>query len=244
MVRVVVDIDDTLICSDRRMCGVWRAVLGRVIPPEDVATLSLEQIFARYASEEQKASVGKFQKRFWDIVLCLDKTGIELLELNDPIPHAADVLQRWSGTCKLFYLTGRTENMRELTLTELEKHGFPVNNTQVVMSDVKDFARARGLNPSGPTLIDARSRLFNSILEAGRVARVIDDYPSYFPIYKDANVPDRIGLLRPKKYSQQQYIDRGATRVIQDWIELEDDPPKPPQLPPQRHSMEEDSTSL
>lgn len=230
MVRVVVDIDDTLIRSDRRMCGVWRAVLGHTIPPEDVTTLGLEQIFAKYASDEQKASVGKHQKRFWDIVLCLDKTGIELLELNEPIPHAADVLQRWSGTCKLFYLTGRTENMRELTLTELEKYGFPINNTKVVMSDVKDFARARGLNPSGPTLIDARSRLFESILEGGRVARVVDDYPGYFSIYKESKVPDRIGLLRPNKYSQQQYIDRGATRVIQDWRELEDDPPKPRKL--------------
>lgn len=227
MVRVVVDIDDTLICSDQRMCGVWRAVLNHVIPPEDVATLDLEQIFAKYASQEQKASVGKFQKRFWDIVLCLEKIGIELLELNEPIPHAASVLQRWSEKCKLFYLTGRTENMRELTLTELKKHGFPTNNTKVVMSDIKDFARARGLNPSGPTLIDARSRLFDSIVREGKVARVVDDYPSYFPIYKESNVPDRIGLLRPKKYSQQQYIDRGVTRVIADWIELEDDSPKP-----------------
>ncbi len=230
MIRVVVDIDDTLIRSDRRMCGVWRAVLGRPIPHGDVITLGLEQIFAKYASDEQKASVSKHQKRFWDIVLCLDKTGIELLELNEPIPHAADVLQGWSGTCKLFYLTGRTENMRELTLNELEKHGFPINNTEVVMSDVKDFARARGLNPSGPTLIDARSRLFDSILEGGRVVRVVDDYPGYFSIYKESKVPDRIGLLRSDKYSQQQYVDRGATRVIQDWHELEDDPPKPRKL--------------
>lgn len=225
MMRVVIDIDDTLICSERRMCGVWREVLGREIPPEDVTTLGLEQIFAKYASEEQKASVGKHQKRFWDLVLCLDKTGIELLELNDPIPHAADVLRGWSETCKLFYLTGRTENMRKLTLNELEQYGFPTSNTRVVMSDVKDFARARGLNPSGPTLIDARSRLFDSILEGGRVARVIDDYPGYFSIYKKSNVPDRIGLLRPTRYSKQQYIDRGATRVIEDWLELADDPP-------------------
>jgi len=39
---------------------------------------------------------------------------------------------------------------------------------------------------------------------------VVDDYPGYFPIYRQSGVPDRIGFLRPRKYSRQQYIERGA----------------------------------
>jgi hypothetical protein len=84
----------------------------------------------------------------------------------------------------------------------------------------------RGLNPSGSTLVDAKSRLFNMISREQNVVRVVDDYPGYFGIYKQFGVPDRIGFLRPKRYSLQDYIDQGATRVVESWKQLEDDLPK------------------
>jgi hypothetical protein len=227
MISVVVDIDDTLINTERRMQGVWHELLGRDIPLEDVETLGLEPIFMKFASPEQKARVGEFQKRFWDVVLCLEEVGVELLKLHEAIPFAARGLQAWSDQCRLVYLTGRTENMRELTLAELKKFGFPVDDVELVMFSVEDYGRARGVNPSGPTLVEARSRLFSSISKQHDVVRVVDDYPGYFTMYEQFGVPDRIGLLRPKRYSLQQYIDRGATTVIESWKQLQDDLPRP-----------------
>lgn len=199
MIGVVVDVDDTLINTERRMQGVWHELLGRDIPLEAVETLGLEQIFMKFASPEQKARVSEFQKRFWDVVLCLEEVGIELLRLHEAIPFAAGVLQAWSDQCRLVYLTGRTENMRELTLTELKKFGFPVDDVELVMFSVEDYRRARGVSSSGPTLVEAKSRLFSSLSKQHQVVRAVDDYPGYFTIYKQFGVPERIGLLRPKR---------------------------------------------
>jgi hypothetical protein len=226
MISVVVDVDDTLINTERRMQGVWRELLGREVPMEAVETLGLAQIFEKFASSDQKARANELRKRFWDISLCLENVGIGLAELDEPIPFAAEVLRTWSKHCRLVYLTGRTENTRELTLDQLRKFGFPTDNIQLVMFNLEDYALARGLNPSGPTQIEAKSRLFSSTSKQYNVVRVVDDYPDYFPIYKQFDVPERIGLLRPKRYSLQQYIDRGATRVVESWKQLKDDVPK------------------
>jgi len=226
-ISVVLDVDDTLISTDRTIHGVWREVLGREVPLEAVETLSLDQIFMKFATPEQKTRGGEFQKRFWDILLCLEDVGIELLKLHEPIPFSADALQTWSKHCRLVYLTGRPETMRDVTFSELKKFGFPTNNTQLVMFSLEDFARVRGLNPSGPTLVDAKSKRFSTITKELNVVRVVDDYPGYFPIYKQFGVPERIGLLSSKRYTPQQFIDRGATRVVESWKQLQDDLPKP-----------------
>jgi hypothetical protein len=225
MISVVVDVDDTLISTDRSMQGVWHEVLGCEVPLDAVETLGLEQIFMKFTSPEQKPRASEFSRRFWDISLCLEKVGIELFKLHEPIPFSAEVLQTWTNHCRLIYLTGRPETTRDLTLEELEKFGFPTSNTQLVMFSLEDFARVRGINPSGPTLVDAKSRLFSAISKEHNIVRVVDDYPGYFPIYKQFGVPDRIGLLRPR-YSLQQYFDKGATRVVKSWKQLQNDLPK------------------
>jgi hypothetical protein len=115
--------------------------------------------------------------------------------------------------------------MRDPTFSELKKFGFPTNDTQLVMFSLEDFARVRGINPSAPTLADARSRLFSAVSKEHNIVRVVDDYPSYFPIYRQFAVPDRIGLLRPK-YPLQQYIDKGATRIVTSWLQLQNDLPR------------------
>lgn len=226
MISVVVDVDDTLINTERRIQGVWRELLGREVPMEAVETLGLAQIFEKFASSDQKARANELRKRFWDILLCLENVGMGLAELDEPIAFAAEVLQTWSKHCQLVYLTGRTENTRELTLDQLRKFGFPTDNTRLTMFNVEDYERARGLDPSGSTLVDAKSRLFSSISKQHNVVRVVDDYPGYFTVYRQFGVPERIGFLRPKRYSPQGYIDRGATRVVESWKQLKDDLPK------------------
>ncbi|UCC34014.1 MAG: hypothetical protein JSW53_03170, partial [Candidatus Bathyarchaeota archaeon] len=79
---VIVDIDDTLINTRRRMHRVWNLLLNREVPTEAVETQGLEQIFMNFASKEQKSQVKEFQKRFWNILLCLDESGVESLKLH------------------------------------------------------------------------------------------------------------------------------------------------------------------
>ncbi len=179
-----------------------------------------------FASLAQKQRISEFQKRFWDVVLCIDPAGVESLALHEPLPFAAEVLHQWSKHSALVYLTGRTENMRQMTLNELRKFGFPTDDVELAMFSLEDFSRTRGVNPSGPTLVDVKARLLSTICEARDVVRAVDDYPSYFPAYKQCGIPDRIGLLRSRRYTPQDYIDKGATRVVQNWKVLENDLPK------------------
>ena len=223
MRKVIIDIDDTLIDTARRMHKLWSLLLERQVPMEAVETMNLEQIFMKFANKDQMSRVKEFQKRYWDLLLCLDETGVESLRLHEPMSYAADVLQKWSRKLELVYLTGRTENMRSLTLNELTRFGFPIANTELVMFQPKDYARAKGEDPSGPTLIDVKSKHCTEICKNSEVVRVIDDYPGYFTIFQQLEIPDRIGFLRPNKYKAQQYLDRGATRVVESWKELQDD---------------------
>ncbi len=226
MISVVVDVDDTLIDTQRRIQAVWQQLLGLEIPLQEVQNLGTQQIFEKYASPDQKARVNELKKRFWDILLCQEEIGIKLIELDEPVPFAAAVLQKWSRQCALIYLTGRPETTRDLTVGKLKEFDFPTNNTQLVMYNLEDYARARGAS-SGPTLVQARSRLFSSLAKQHDVVRVVDDYPGYFTIYKEFEIPERIGLMRSKLFSQQDYLRRGATKVVESWKQLRDDQPKP-----------------
>lgn len=224
MISVVVDVDDTLIDTARRTQAVWHEILNRNIPLEAVHALNTRQIFERYASADQKARVREIQKRFWDIVLCIEKIGVDLLKFEEPVPFAAETLQAWSKQCMLVYLTGRPETTRSSSLQKLKEFGFPTEKVELVMYRLGDYARARG-EPTGPTLVEARHGLFSSICKRHNVARVVDDYPGYFTIYKKFNIPERIGLRRSKLFSQQDYIKRGATKVVESWEQLRNDPP-------------------
>jgi len=214
-IGVVVDVDDTLLNTDRRRWAVWCRVLGREVPLQTVESLSSLQILERFAGADRG-----LWERFWGILLCWEESGIELLDLDEPIPYAAEVLQRWSKEYKLIYLTGRSRNMRKLTLGELDRFGFPVRGVDLVMLKIKDWKRYLASETSPITL---RARMFSSVLERHRVVRVVDDYPIFFTVYRRYGVPDRVGLLRPKRFSPQEYFAQGATRVVEGWQQLQDD---------------------
>ena len=72
------------------------------------------------------------------LTLCIEEGGADLLDLDSPIPNALEVLKNWWESSKLVYLTGRTENMRQLTLDELEKLGFPTHGTDLEMFTLND----------------------------------------------------------------------------------------------------------
>jgi hypothetical protein len=214
VISVVVDVDDTIVNTQRRIQGVWRYVLGHEIPLQAIESLSSRQILEKFGSSNKK-----LWKRFWKVLLCSEEVGLELLKLDKPITFAADVLQRWSKQCMLIYLTGRPQNMRDLTFSELEKFGFPTERMQLEMFSLQDWADFSSVG----SLVEARFRLFSSISKQHNVIRVIDDTPRFFTVYQQFDVPDRIGLLRPKRFSPQDYLSQGATRVVETWKQLEGD---------------------
>ena len=219
MGAIVLDIDDTLINPSRRMQAIWHEVLGSEVPLEAVESLGQEQILMTYLSKEQRIFATEFQRRFWDLVLCLEEFGVKLLELDEPLPSAAEVVQGWSRDSDVLYVTGRTENTRKLTSDELEGFGFPMENARLFMLQVDDYARMRGESPTGPTLTEAKSQLFAAVATKQKVARVVDDVPDYFQVYKQFEVPERIGF-HIKRFSSVEYLKKGATRVIESWNDL------------------------
>ena len=218
MITVVVDIDDTLIDTRRRMQGIWHHVLNCRIPLQAIEDLNLRQIFEKYASQDQKARTPELRRRFFELLLCEDEVGIDLAELDEPIPFAAEALQAWSNHCIIVYLTGRPETTRDITMAELEKFGFPTENIQMAMVDLEDWRTG--------AVTEARNRLLSSISQRHAIVRIVDDYPAYFTIYRQFDITDRIGLLRSKRFSPQDFINHGATRVVESWKPLIEDIPK------------------
>jgi hypothetical protein len=204
MMCVVLDIDDTLINTDTRRWNVWCKVLDRRIPLEVVESLGSRRILETFAFGDRT-----IWEKYWRILLHWEGAEDESLEHDEPIPFAAQVLQKWSDEYKIVYLTGRSKNMHRLTLDELQKFHFPTSDVDLVMLSLKDWRR---YFESKTSLTKLRGRRFSSITERYRVMRVVDDYPSYFQVYKQFKVPDRIGLLR-KRFQPKDYLAKGATRV-------------------------------
>lgn len=214
MLAVVVDVDDTLIDTNRRKWAALRRVLGRELPLEIVEGHRMRDILRTYAP-----SNGDVWKRFWRVLLCWEHEGIGLLNLDTPLPYAAEVLGRWSEKYRVIYLTARSKNMYYSTLEELEKFGFPVENVDLVMLSLEDWKMY--LNAS-VSIIQLRSKLFSSVHGRYEIVRVVDDIPYYFSIYKKFGVPERIGMQRSKIYSRQEYFSHGATKVVKKWKQLRD----------------------
>jgi hypothetical protein len=212
-----VDIDDTLIDTDRRKWAAWCMVLNRAIDFGVVRSSSSKKILT-----DLGRGSNELWKEFWRILLCWDSRGIELLRLDEPIQFAPEVMQEWAETFGLVYLTGRTSNMHELTLRELAQFGFPVADVDLVMSpNVEE-------NLASPE--QTRRTLLTSIIRAKAVVLVVDDNPLYFSLYRELGIPHRVGLLRMARHLRESYRD--ATRLIASWRELlHQDPLRPAQSP-------------
>ena len=208
---VVIDIDDTIIDTSQRMQSIWRHVLETNVRLKDVEVLNLEQIFNKHASTKQKSQAPELRSKFFALLLCENETGIRLAQQDRAIPHSAEILKKWAKKFEIIYLTGRPEHTRNLTLKTLEKFGFPTDDIIMLMVTLQDWKNRNQTKK--------RHELLTSTTKQHQVESIIDDYPGYFPIYQELKIPERIGLLN-KKYQIKDYLEKGATRVINDWKEL------------------------
>lgn len=124
------------------------SILNREIPFTDLHRLSQEEIFYKYATQSQKDKSKELRKQFFNLLLCKNETGIELLKYDKAIPFAVDVLQKWKEVCKIIYITGRLKHIRDQTMEELREFGFPVTNTDLIMFEPSDWG-------SGESLLEA-----------------------------------------------------------------------------------------
>jgi len=208
----LIDIDDTLVSTRKRTQGLWKHVLGCVVPQDEIETMTARQIFERYATEEQKPLMRDLQRRFTETMLCRNVEGVRLMELDEPIPYAANVLHRWWKEAEIVYITGRLERVREETASQLRRFGFPVEETELVMFKEGDW-RNGGVG-------EARRALMDEVVGTHSVHRVVDDFPGYFTVYRDYGISERIGLLQSKMYKSTDFLERGATKVVKSWSEL------------------------
>lgn len=214
MLAVLLDIDNTLIDTDRRRWRAWCHVLARELPFEIIKGHRSLEILKKFAYSNPE-----IWKRFWRLLLCWDDEGVELLNLDTPFPYASSVVKRWSKELKVVYFTGRSKNMHDHTLKELDKFGFPTENTDLTMLSLQDWKMYLNAKISS---IHLRSNLFSKVRVKHEIARVVDDIPRYFSIYKQVGVPERIGIKRSNVYSKREYFLCGATKVITSWKELGD----------------------
>lgn len=220
---VVVDIDDTLLDLSERLRHAMTEILGCVVSRIDMRSMTTAQVFDKYASPEQQDMSEELHKRFWDIILCNEDIGFDLLRYDTPIRDAAKVLDAWNEDFQIVYLTGRIEPTRKHTLSQLREHGFPIEGTQLVMFQTEDYYQAGlalGLESIGPLLIETRSKLFSLIVQHNSILKVVDDFPDYFEVYRKYNIPDLIGFISSPLRKKQSFLDRGATRVARGWSEL------------------------
>lgn len=209
---LLIDIDDTLISTKKRTQGLWRYVLGCNVSIEEIETLTAVQIFERYATEQQKPRMRELQRLFTQTMLCLNDVGLKLMEEDEPIPYAVEVLNQWEGS--KVYITGRLEHLRNPTLAQLRLFGFPVDDTMLYMFNEDDWR--------GGKLGEARKRILDDIMSKHHVIKVVDDFPGYFPVYMELGIPERIGLCCSRTYKPEDYLSRGATKVVESWKELQE----------------------
>jgi hypothetical protein len=209
-VSLLVDVNDTLVSTIKRTQGLWRHVLGCEVSEEEVEALTAQQIFERHATEEQRPKMRELQRLFTETMLCRNEEGLRLIEVDEPVPHAAQALRDWQGP--VVYITGRLEHVRDATMSQLRRFGFPLEGAELHMFREEDW-RGGGLG-------DARRRMLEGILEKHRVLRVVDDFPGYFPVYKELGIPERIGLCRSRAHRPEDYFSKGATRIVDSWREL------------------------
>jgi len=212
VIGVVVDIDDTVVNTQRRIKAVWQHVLGKELDLDAVESLSSRQILERFGGSNEHAWT-----HFWSVLRCSNKAGIEFLRFDEPVPFAAEVLKGWSEQYLLIYLTARPENMRLLTLTEFERFGFPTRNARLIMFGEKDWNSSMPLE----SVVEVRTRIFSNVASDCDVVRVVDDTPRFFSVYKKFAIPDRVGFLRAKRYAAKDYLNYGATRVVENWRQLQ-----------------------
>ena len=211
---VIVDIDDTVIDTTRRMQAIWRELLGREVPIEAVESMGLRQIFEVFATPQQLESVREHQTRFFRLLLCEEELGYQFAQLDEAIPYAADTVNAWARDSHIVYLTGRTENTRKQTLEALRLHGFPSINADLFMVSAEDWHSGKAA--------EARRDMLSEVVNRYDVPRVVDDYPGYFTMYTEVGIPDRIGLLKPM-HPRDAYMEKGATRVVASWRVLLDE---------------------
>ncbi len=100
--------------------------------------------------------------------------------------------------------------MHGLTIEELSKFGFPAEGTDLVtltIEDRLDFTFTKAIE-------DVRLGTFSSAVNTYQVVRVVDDPPIFFPICQNLGAKDRMGFLRPKRFKLHEYLEKGATRVV------------------------------
>ena len=216
---IVVDIDDTLVDTSKRTQAIWKLVLECSIPLNDIRILSPQEIFTKYASSYQMNQIDEYRSKYWKYILGIQDYPFKNHKLYKPIEFSVEVLRRWQENFNLIYITGRPDNTRDFTITQLSNFDFPIRNIELVMFPLEDFSQAQnGFN--GPILIEIRKKLVTKLNEKHKIIKVVDDNPRYFPIYKQCMIHERIGLLRSKVFSQDDFIQYGATRVINNWKEL------------------------
>jgi beta-phosphoglucomutase-like phosphatase (HAD superfamily) len=142
---VIVDIDDTVLDTTRRMQAIWREVLGREVPIEIIESMGLRQIFEAYATPHQLERVREHQTRFFRLLLCEEDLGFEFARLDEAIPYAAETINAWARDSHVVYLTGRTENTRNQTLEALRLHGFPSGDSDLFMVSAEDWSSGRAV---------------------------------------------------------------------------------------------------
>ena len=168
------------------------------------------QIFEKYATEEQKPKMRDLQRLFTETMLCKNDEGIKLIERDEPIPYATEALAKWNGP--IVYITGRLEQIRNITQDQLRLFEFPLDNTDLYMFKEEDWKDGR--------LGEARRRILDDIMNKHQVLRVVNDFPGYFPAYRELGISERIGLFYSRSYKHEDFISRGATRVVDSWKEL------------------------
>jgi hypothetical protein len=202
---ILLDVDDTLLKTDTRKLMVWHYITGQKIPQLEVESLSSKEILEKYYNDNRDLWF-----KFWRNLLCFDKSGEKFLKFDQPMPHAAEVVCEWSKDFSVSYITGRTENMCELTVNELRSFGFPVDEDDLYMySEIAD---------SLESALEVRGQLVNCVALKKNITCIVDDNPRYFPVYANSKIPLRIGLLRTKRYQPKDY--RKASIVVNNWLEV------------------------
>jgi hypothetical protein len=216
---IVVDIEDTLLDMRERTREVWQDLLGRDVILEDAISLEPVRMIERYGSKKQRKRIDDLVNEYWDLLLC--KEQCKFLDKAEEIPSASDVLKSWKDDYQIVYVSDLLEPASDELKDQLMRFNNPIRGTERILLSLEEYKESME-RLVGFDLVDARRRVMSRISDEYDIVRVIDDHPDYFRVYRDFDISERLGFYRPRAFSTEDYLSRGATRVMMDWEELLD----------------------
>lgn len=200
---VLIDIDDCIINNLRRKKAILEYILNRRVKYKDIIGKRIVETLSLYLPKEK---VPEFNRKFWEIALCVEEIGRNFLHLDKAEPYSRKVIKKLSNKFEIIYITNRLERMKEDTTLSLKRLGFPNYEMNFHADDHTFYERE-----------NARRNVLSKLPKEYEYVFVVDDIPENFKAYLEFGISNILGFMKYVETDENKYYLNGAKLVFKSW---------------------------